>query len=852
MFVSRALNWGAVTLSLFALSCSGSSDEVSQRAALHPTDSVAWLFAQKLTASDAASNAGFGRALAAKSDTVAVGSPAASHGGTMYTGAVYVYSQSGGSFVEQAKLTASDAALSQGFGSAVALAGDTLAVGAPYANVAGKMAAGAVYLFERSGSVWTQKAKLVASDVADQANFGSSLAIEGDTLLVGSPFTTVSAMAYVGTGYIFSRSGGMWTETAKLNATSAKQYDQVSYSVALSGSTAVLGAMGVDLGGYNNAGAAFVFVQSGGTWTQQAQIDCPSSVFTRDRAEFGRSVSLVADTLAVASRYRDDYVFVRSGTTWTEQQHFTRGDVMALSADSVIAGDPGVSSTTGEAFVMTRSGTTWTEMVHLQGVGADRGDTFGAAVTHAGSLLAIGSLGADVGMTADAGAVYVYTLGMARPNGQACVTESECDSANCIDGVCCNSVCGYGSPSDCQACSTAAGAAVDGTCGVVKMGVICRPQSDLCDVADACDGTSMACSSDRIQTKGAICRAAAGPCDVEESCSGTDKKCPANSFKSSSTVCRAAAGACDAVEYCSGTEATCPNDRYLPTFSTCRAAAGPCDAVEYCSGFTMDCPMDKFSAAGVTCRPAAGPCDAAESCSGTSAACPGDAFLPATSVCRASAKDCDASEYCSGVGSGCPSDEQASDGTACSMGRCEKGSCLPQADLQVLLSADAQVVKANQAIRFVATVRNQGRGDATPVVLTLSYPPTAALAELMGPGFGCQSAAGGGVCTLDKLAAGQIATLSMVLVAPGTQTIFNVAAQAKSAIPDPRPEDNFVTLLVKNEEVKTGDDLPIPPTPPSAGGGCSAAGLPAGREGLAEILSLGLWLGLWRRRKRRL
>lgn len=851
MFVSRAFSWGPVALLCLALSCSGSSDEGSQRAELHSPTAAAWLFAQKVTASDAASGAGFGKVVAASSDTVAVGSPSAAHGGTMYAGAVYVYAQSSGSWAEQAKLTAADAASNQGFGTALVLAGDTLAVGAPHASVAGKTSAGAVYIFSRSGSVWTQKAKLVASDVTDYANFGSALAIDGDTLLVAAPSATASGVTYVGTGYIFSKSGGSWSETAKLNPTAARQYDLVGSAVALSGNTAVLGAMGVDLGGYVNAGAAFVFVYSGGVWTQQAQLDCPTSVFTRDRADFGRSVSLVADTLAVATKYDDDYVFVRAGTTWSEQQHLSRGTSLAGATDSLVVGDPGVPSSLGDAYVLTRSGTTWTEMVRLQGVGAASGDGFGSAVAHAGSLLAISSPGADLGALMDAGAVYIYTLGMARSNGQACAMESECSSANCIDGVCCDSACGYGSPRDCQACSTAMGAAVDGTCGVVKTGVTCRPASDLCDVADVCDGTSMACSSDRLATKGTPCRPVAGPCDVEESCTGTVKACPANAFKSTSTLCRAAAGACDAAEYCTGSEASCPSDRYQPTFSTCRAAAGPCDTPEYCSGFTIDCPMDKFSAAGVTCRSAAGPCDSAESCTGTAATCPSDAFLPATAVCRPSAKDCDAAEYCSGAAAPCPSDMQASDGVFCSVGSCERGSCRPQADLQVLLSADAQVVKVNQAIRFTASVRNQGRGEATPVVVTLSYPPTAALAELMGAGFGCQSAAGGGVCTLDKLPAGQLATLSMVLVAPATQTIFNVAAQAKSAIPDPKPEDNFVTLLVKNEEVKTGDDLPLPPSPPPPSGGCSVGGLSAGGDGLGGLISLGLWLRLWRRRKRR-
>jgi hypothetical protein len=124
-----------------------------------------------------------------------------------------------------------------------------------------------------------------------------------------------------------------------------------------------------------------------------------------------------------------------------------------------------------------------------------------------------------------------------RATGDACETNAECASSFCADGVCCNSACGGGAANDCQACSVAAGAAVDGTCSLRSAGTVCRGAAGACDVAESCTGTSASCPDDGLATAGTVCRPAANGCDALESCTGSSVSCPANAFKPNLSLC---------------------------------------------------------------------------------------------------------------------------------------------------------------------------------------------------------------------------------------------------------------------------------------------------------------------------
>ncbi|MEW5741485.1 MAG: hypothetical protein AB1938_21365 [Myxococcota bacterium] len=231
-------------------------------------------------------------------------------------------------------------------------------------------------------------------------------------------------------------------------------------------------------------------------------------------------------------------------------------------------------------------------------------------------------------------------------NGTACADGTQCNTGYCIDGVCCNTSCGGGDTTDCQGCSTAAGAAADGTCGFLPSTHVCAPAVGPCDVPDTCPGNSQYCWQDTVVDAGTVCRAAAGACDVAEVCDGMDAGCPADGLAAAATVCRASAGACDLEEVCTGSDAQCPADGLASATMACRASAGECDVAEACTGSAAVCPMDGFATDGTPCSagtcqgglcvsadagaPDAGTADAGAPDAGTADAGPGDSGTPET------------------------------------------------------------------------------------------------------------------------------------------------------------------------------------------------------------------------------
>jgi hypothetical protein len=211
---------------------------------------------------------------------------------------------------QQAKLNAADAEASDFFGFSVALDGDTAVVGAyqedPDLGGGPLTGAGSAYVFVRSGSTWSQQAKLNADDAEAGDEFGQSVAISGDTVLVGArledPDMGGGPLTDAGSVYVFTRNGMAWDQQAKLNADDAEADDRFGYSVALDGDTAVVGAYqeDPDLGGgpLTGAGSAYVFVRSGTTWSQEAKLNAADA-----EAEdvFGVSVAISGDTVLIGA-----------------------------------------------------------------------------------------------------------------------------------------------------------------------------------------------------------------------------------------------------------------------------------------------------------------------------------------------------------------------------------------------------------------------------------------------------------------------------------------------------------------------------------------------------------------------
>ncbi|MHB8647027.1 MAG: IPT/TIG domain-containing protein [Thermomicrobiales bacterium] len=369
-----------------------------------------------LTANDGASSDSFGGSVSVSADgaTAVIGA----FGKSNATGAAHVFVRSGTTWSQQQKLTANDGAGSDRFGTSVGMSGDgtTAVIGASNKD----NATGAAYVFLRSGTTWSQQQKLIATDGAGGDEFGSAVSVSGDgtTAVIGARYKN----NLTGAAYVFVLSSTTWSQQQKLTANDGVTNDDFGHSVSVSGdgATAVIAAVGKS----NFTGAAYVFVRRGTTWSQQQKLTATDGA---GGDWFGDSAAVSGDgsTAVIGATYNNHvtgaaYVFVRSGTTWSQQQKLIANDgtyedfsgrSVAVSRDGATAviGADGGNSGAGAAYVFVRSGTTWTQQQKLIANDGVFNDAFGSAVavSRDGSTAVIGAYGKN----SNIGAAYVF----ARP-----------------------------------------------------------------------------------------------------------------------------------------------------------------------------------------------------------------------------------------------------------------------------------------------------------------------------------------------------------------------------------------------------------------------------------------------------
>ena len=175
-------------------------------------------------------------------------------------GASYVFTRSGGAWAQQAKPIAADSVAGDCFGWRVGLSGDTALISAVFRAVAGSDEGGAVYVFMRSGASWTQQAQLTAADGSPSDLFGYSVAVSGETVVVGAPYHDTAGKVDAGAAYIYTRTGASWAQQSIQIAFDSAAGDEFGRWVALSAATALVGAPGHSVSGKMFAGLAYVFV----------------------------------------------------------------------------------------------------------------------------------------------------------------------------------------------------------------------------------------------------------------------------------------------------------------------------------------------------------------------------------------------------------------------------------------------------------------------------------------------------------------------------------------------------------------------------------------------------------------
>lgn len=337
-------------------------------------------------------------------------------------GSAYVFVEVGGEWYEEAKLTASDGASLDAFGTAVAIQGDTIIVGAVRAD-GGVAEAGAAYVFQRVAGTWTEVAKLVASDGAGSDYFGSSVAIDGDTVAVGAYLADAGGAMDAGAAYVFTGSGSTWSEQGKLNASDADVSDVFGIRVALEDDMLVAAAMDDDDNGLNS-GSVYVFERISSNWSERQKV-LASDGTASDR--FGSSLSLEHPRLVVGAPDASlssslgpgaAYVFTLSAGSWVEDQvlfalDMNAGDdfgrAVSVSGGTLLigaSGDDDQGSASGSAYVFELTGT-WNEVTKLLAASGTSLDRFGEAAALQGRRALVG---APRGGTFDPGAGHVFEL----------------------------------------------------------------------------------------------------------------------------------------------------------------------------------------------------------------------------------------------------------------------------------------------------------------------------------------------------------------------------------------------------------------------------------------------------------
>ena len=410
-----------------------------------------------LRASNAGASDQFATGVAIYKDTIVIGAPTEDTTASD-AGSLYVFTRSGTTWTQRAQLQTSNAGASDRLGDSVSIDGDTIIAGA-YQEDTTASDAGSAYIFTGSGATWTQQAQIQASDAAATDYFGYSVSISGNTVVVGARYDDDGG-SNSGSAYVFVRSGTTWTQQAKLTASDAQASDDFGWDVDIDKDHIVVAAPREDTNA-SDAGAIYVFSRSGSTWTEVKKIQASITVGSINYLGYG-GVGIHDGTIITAapnestkatyagaayiysSQLVTNYYITQPGTyradlqicgidyktnevevtgsvtpekTWANEQKITASDAasndyfgksVSIDGDYAIVGAYNKNSGAGAAYIYTRNGTTWSQQKILSSDIAS-GDDFGFSVSLSGNYAIVGARLEHPGGTDKAGAAYIYT-----------------------------------------------------------------------------------------------------------------------------------------------------------------------------------------------------------------------------------------------------------------------------------------------------------------------------------------------------------------------------------------------------------------------------------------------------------
>jgi hypothetical protein len=345
----------------------------------------------------------FGSSVAVSGNTIVVGAPAVA-GASSGLGRAYVFTRTATGWHRSGELAGSGSIAHDWFGDAVAISGSTIVVGAPSVSVL-TPGLGRAYVFTKTATGWHQSGELAGSGGTPGDLFGVSVAISGNTIVVGAP----SHASKAGAAYVFIEAGGHWQEEP-LKGYDTVAKDDFGDSVAISGSTVVVGAFDHA----SEAGRAYVFTKGAAGWRQVAEL-VGSDTVAGDG--FGVSVAISGGTVAVgsglaASDAGRGYLFTMGATGWHQVGELVGsgtvsgdgfGDSVAVSGETVVVGSFAGGSGAGRVYLFVKRPTGWRQSTDLVGSGFTD-EEFGCSVAVSGAIIAVGAYGHGSGV----GRVYVF------------------------------------------------------------------------------------------------------------------------------------------------------------------------------------------------------------------------------------------------------------------------------------------------------------------------------------------------------------------------------------------------------------------------------------------------------------